>query len=396
MPLYCEFALVSDGGRIEREAVAALPDLRDIVARARRVVLLLAASDVTLLRTKVPPLTGARLKAALPNLVEDQIMSDPAECVFVAGDAVDGLRTVAVVQRAWLELLSKTLVALGARRIAAVPAQLCLPYQGGVTSAAVAEHDVEADLTVRLGEQEGLGLPIAADQHELVAFEAVQTLCAVVPQGEISLYVPQARERAYRDAIEGVPACADRVTLAADVWTRWIAGADKLSLDLMSGLGMAAGPQMNWRPWRWPIALVAALLLINALGLNIDWWRMRREADALRAGMMQTYRTAFPKDKVVVDPLAQMRQKISAAQRESGQIAPDDFIALAAAFGDAWAAMGQGSQAISGLEYHERALTVKLKPGSNVSADRMRTALAARNLSLTEPSAGVWQIRSAK
>ncbi|MDB5773141.1 MAG: ral secretion pathway protein GspL, partial [Burkholderia sp.] len=111
-PLYCQFALSTDRGAIEREGVAALSDLTDLVRRAHRIVLLLAASDVTLLRVKVPPMSPARLRAALPNMVEDQLMSDPAENVVVAGETHDDLRTVAVVHRGWLELLVRTMTTL--------------------------------------------------------------------------------------------------------------------------------------------------------------------------------------------------------------------------------------------------------------------------------------------
>jgi general secretion pathway protein L len=395
-PLYCQFALSADRGAIEREGVAALSDLSDLVRRAHRVVLLLAASDVTLLRVKVPPMSPARLRAALPNMVEDQLMSDPAENVVVAGETHDDLRTVAVVHRGWLELLVRTMTTLGARNLVAVPSQLCLPWQAGSAVAAVAEYGVDADIAARLGEQEGLGLPVTADQPELLPVEVIQALTAVVPQAPINLYVPQARVPNYQDVLRLAPATEERVSVYADNWSRWIAGADKKPLDLMAGLGASHGPQFNWRPWRWPVALAASLLLVNAIGLNIDWLGMKREADAMRTGMIQTYRSAFPKDPVIVDPVAQLRQKIAAGQRETGAVAPDDFIALTAAFGEAWTAAGQGPQAIGGLEYRDRGLSVKLKPGTEVPMDQIRTALSAHNLVLTQPSANVWQIRSAK
>jgi general secretion pathway protein L len=394
-PIYCPFA-VAEGNAVEREGVAALSEMSDAAARAKRVVLLLAAGDVTLLRVKTPPLSAARLKAALPNLVEDQLMSDPAECVVVGGDNVDGLRTVGVVQRDWLELLARTMVALGARGISALPAQLCLPYQPDAVVAAVSEYNTDNDVAVRLGEQEGIGLSIVADQPESAAFDVIQSLNAVVPQSPLVLYVPQSRVRDYQESLHLMPALEERITLHADNWGRWIAGAAACGLDLMSGLGMSAAPKFDWRPWRWPLALAAGVLLVNAVALNVDWLRMKREADALRAGMMQTYRSAYPKETVIIDPLAQLRQKTSAAQRESGQLAPDDFVALAAAFGDAWSNAGAGTPAIAGLEYRERGLLVKLKPDNSVSMDQLRSALAARNLAVTQSSAGVWQVRSTK
>ncbi|HEX7647738.1 MAG TPA: type II secretion system protein GspL [Noviherbaspirillum sp.] len=396
MPLYCQYASASGGGAVEREGVAALSDIGEIVAKAQRVVLLLAASDVTLLRVKVPPLSAQKLRVALPNLVEDQLMSDPAECVIVPGETHDGLHSVGVVSRAWLELLARTLLALGARRIVAVPSQLCLPQPEGTVNAAVMEQGDDIEVALRMAAQEGMGLSIQPDQRESAAFEVIQSLSAIVPHSPITLYVPQSRVRDYQDSLHIVPGLEERITLHADNWPRWITGADKAGLDLMSGLGAAAGPSFNWRPWRWPIGLALAALAVNAAGLNIDWLRMKREADALRSGMIQTYRNAFPKDNVIVDPLAQLRQKMDAAKRDSGQLAPDDFVALAAAAGDAISSVAPGPSPVAAIEYHDRSLTVKLKQGANVPEDKLRAALATRNLSLSQPSAGNWQIRSAK
>ncbi len=395
MPLYCEFASVSAAGRIEREGVAALPELADPVKRAQRVVLLLAAADVTLLRVQVPPLSATRLRAALPNLVEDQLMSDPAECAVVAGESVDGLRTVGVVQRGWLELLNRSLQTMGARSVAALPAQLCLPWQADMVHAAVSEQGMDAEVAARLGAQEGIGLSVAAEQQEALAFEVIQSLVAVVPQAPLTLYVPQARERDYRESLHIVPGLEQRMTLQADSWQRWIAGANQARLDLMGGLNAAGGRSFDWRPWRWPLALAVAVVAVNAAALNVDWLRARREADALNAGMVQSYRNAYPKETVIVDPVAQMRQKLAAARRESGQLAPDDFIALAAAFGQAWSESGQ-SAPLAGLEYHDRSLVVKPPPGSAEPGERLRNALAAHNLVLTPQAGGAWQIRSAR
>lgn len=396
LPLYCQYAFASTSGTIEREGVAALTDLAEPVSRAQRAVLLLAASDVTLLRVKVPPLPSAKLKAALPNLVEDELMSDPAECVLVAGAAQGEVRTIGVVHRAWLELLSKTLLALGARRISALPSQLCLPAPTDGMQACVMEQGGEIEVALRLGEQEGIGLAILPEQPESAAFEAIQSLAAVVPQSPITLYVPQSRMHDYQESLHLASALEERIKLLADNWPRRIADADRVQLDLMTGLGAAAGPTLDWRPWRWPLALAASLLVVNAAGMNIDWLRAKREADALRTGMIQTYKAAYPKETVIVDPLVQLQQKLAAAQRESGQVAPDDFIALSAALGEALGALVQGPPPIASLEYHGRSLLVKLKPGSTVPMEALRTALAAHNLSISQPEGGGWQIRSAK
>ena len=423
LELACPFALVSGGGSIEREGVASLPGLSGAAATAQRVVLLLAASDVTLLRVQIPPLPAAKLKAALPNLVEDRLLADPSGCAVVAGDLSGGLRTVAVMQRDWLDFLAGTLIASGARRIAVLPAQLCLPCQpgqpgqSGRVTAAISEQGNGIGLMLRFTEQEGIGLVVGHEQHEAPAQEVIRTLCALVPEAPVTLYVPQTALRAYQEAISHADALNQRINVLADNWPHWIAGAHGAALDLMAGSGRAASHGLDWRAWRWPIGLAAAVLLTNAIALNADWWRMKNEANSLRAAMIQTYKSAYPKETVILDPVAQMRQKIDAAKRNAGLPAPDDFTAILAGFGEAWGETwgetwesvmpGKTAPVIEALEYRERSLIVRFKPAPSraegpdmeVPLQRIKAALAERNLLLDAVSAqpaAVWKIRSAK
>lgn len=395
--LTCPFAVVNEGGAIEREGEAMLGDLAPLIGTTQRVTLLLAASDVSLLRIRVPPMSSARLRAALPNMLEEKLMSDPADCVLVAGPPIEGMRTVAVVQRDWLEQLAVLCAEFGASSLAALPAQLCIPHQEGIISAAIAEHSSDLDLVIRLSDDEGIGMAIWPDSAVSAAQEAVQTLCAVVSGGPVALYVPQASVPAYRVVLDSA-LLQDRVTLFADNWARWISGARAVGLNLMNGLGVSAGGGIDWRPWRWAIGLGVLLLLVNVISLNVDWLRLKREANALQNGMILTYRATFPKETVIVDPIVQIRQKIALAQHGSGQAAPDDFTALLAGFGDAWNFAMQGAQSlvIAGVEYHDNALLIKLKPDAAPPMAQIKAALTQRHLSLSQQNAGVWQIRSIK
>jgi len=83
-----------------RTATALLNELAPQIGQVADVVLLLAASDVTLLRMAVPPLSAARLQAALPSLVEDHVIGDTAECAIAAGPDTEGQRLIAVFDRA--------------------------------------------------------------------------------------------------------------------------------------------------------------------------------------------------------------------------------------------------------------------------------------------------------
>jgi general secretion pathway protein L len=347
---------------------------------------------------QVPPLSGARLKAALPNLVEDQLMSDPAECAFAVGAAQDGMRTVAVVNRAWLEQLSATLTGLGARQLAAVPAQLCLPDQPDAVAVAVTEYGADSDVALRWSEQDGIGFCVATTA-ENAAREVIDAVRLMAPQAALVMQVAPASVAAYQQAASAAgDAQLPPLQIMAEDWTQCAAAARDVRLDLMAGLGASSGPQVNWQPWRWPAALALLAILVNIVGLNVSWLQLQREADFLHDGMARTFRAAFPKESVIIDPLVQMRQKISAAKQGAGQAAPDDFLALAGGFGNAWAALppaGNAQAAIAALEYRERSLLVRLKPADAIKADTIRPLLAGHKLALTEQGTGVWQIRSA-
>lgn len=405
LALACPFTLVSQGGAIEREGVAPLSELAGTISGMQRVVLLLAGSDVTVLRMQVPPLSAAKLKAALPNLVEEQLLCDPADCVIVTGALSDGSRSIAVAQRAWLVLLARTFTTLGARDIAALPAQSCLSYpagQPGIVTAAIYPQDTGIDLTLRLSEQDGIGVAIDGGSDEAAAHEVIQTLCAIVPAAPVTLYVPQSALRVYQEAVNDAPALKGRIGISADNWTHWIAGARGTALDLMADLLTNTGARFDWHTWRWPLVLAAAVLLINVSALNISWWRMKSEAGSLRSAMTRVYRSAYPNESVIIDPLAQMQQKIAIAKRDSGLAAPDDFTVMAAAFGEAWAGVTATLPAppsIAALGYRERSLSVRLRD-REAPTQQMKAALAERGLSLElapeRSGTVVWQIRSAK
>lgn len=380
----CGYALVGDNGIIGQRGDAQLANLGEMVAASRRVVLLLAGGDVTLLDVKTPPLSAARLRAALPGLVEEQVLGDPLDNVLVAAPvSAAGMRTVAVVQRDWLTTLVRQLLALGARRVTAVPAQLCLPLAPGSVSAAIGA----GELTVRLAQWQGLGLGLEATPEV-----ALQTARALAGDSPLVLYVPPAQLAEYQALVVDA---GPGIELEADDWRYWVAGSSSAPLDLVAGLGASGAPSRDWAKWRWPLRLALLALVVNMVGLNVEWLRLRGEANATRQELTQTFRSVYPRDPVV-DPVAQMTQNIARAKAASGQPTPGEFNYMAAALGEAARGLPQ-PLAIASLEYREKVLNVKLKPGAvdPSQVKQMQGALATRKLAMTEAGAGLWQIRDA-
>ncbi|MGZ8304060.1 MAG: type II secretion system protein GspL [Telluria sp.] len=381
-----QFALVADGGKLVQQGEGALRNMTDVVASSRRVVLMLAASDVTLLQVKVPPLSSARLKAALPGLVEELVLGDPNDNVLMPAPVAgaDGTRTVAVVQRAWLAPIVKLLLDQGARAVSALPQQLCLPLEPGNVSGVIRGGEI----TLRHAQFQGLGLDMAGATPEV----ALQTARALAGDAPLHLYVPHEQLGEYQAlALDAGPGIA----LEADDWQHWIDGSHSTSLDLVPGLGSAGARAADYKRWRWPTALALLAVVVNIAGLNIEWLRMKGEATVLRQTMLQTFRAAYPNETVILDPAAQMRKNLSLARAAQGEVSPGEFLYLASAVGEAMRGAGRGA-AVASMEYRERALTVRLKPEANdpALANQVKGALEARGLSLTEAAAGTWQVRS--
>jgi general secretion pathway protein L len=334
------------------------------------------------------------LKQALPHLVEDQLMSDPAESILVASASQDGVRTVAAMRRDALLALANYLRAAGARDVIALPAQLCLPLQADCAHAVVLENHLHAELMLRMSEHAALGLPVLSDHIEQVPTDALQTLQALWPQGVLTVHVDRHALPAFQIALAAQPELHARTSLATHQWQHWIDGTKAVTLNLLSALQPQMQQPLDWRAWRWPLVLGAAMLSINVVGVNLQWWHLKTEAQSLRTAMTDIYRTAYPKEKIIVDPVLQMQQKLAAAKRLSGQLASDDFLSLSAAFGDAWNSIHpeKSDNAFSKIEYRDHALLVTPKAGNDDLTSQLKPALATRNLSLSQADAGTWQI----
>jgi general secretion pathway protein L len=380
-------------GRPLRTATASLSELAPQVTQVSEVVLLLAASDVTLLRIAVPPLSATRLRAALPSLIEEFVIGDTAECAIAAGAEADGQRLIAVCDRAWLKSWVDALRHSGARRIRVLPISLCLPSPNAHLSAALFQYGQRYELALRLSDHEGIGLAVEIDDEMQLPSAVAQLLATLAASRPVRLSVPASQVGLFDKWIDTQQ--LSQITLIEQQWSDWIAASARVSIDLISAFEGKQRAAFPWREWRWPLALAAAVSLFNITALNADWWRLRSEGLQLRDEITEIYRRSFPNETVVLDPLAQLKQKIAASRQASGQLNTSDFVVLAAALGEVWREAGNDLRAIEALEYRDGTLTIKLKKAAQVSLAAMRSPLAARELQLTPSPTDplLWQVK---
>lgn len=436
------FALVDKAGHLQRAGRAAFT----LLPQAASTVLVVAARDLLMLAASVPPLKGPKLRQALPNIIEDQLIQDPQGCHIALDPAAlaDGRRVLAVIDRTWFRFVIDAFAGAGHRHVRAVPATRCLPLPREVT----APHDVAvlatADAAAALADGEDGAEAAGADERHApfvaavlgVALTSAPSLAEEATDVPAAPLAPRLELALVRGPLgEGfaAPAPAAGATLAAlagplpfDLYelgepgaepqlasikprddARLLPGATLLPFDAFARRALDESFDLcqfefEVTPWRFdratlrrlrlPIGLAALTLVVAVIGMNLDWWRLARERDALSAQITETLLSAFPKTTTVLDPSAQMSRQLDQLRVAAGELSPNDFLALAS--GVARSLGPLPANGIASLDYHDRRLDVGFKPEVKVDPD-FNQRLARNGLTgEIDSSTGKWTIRS--
>jgi general secretion pathway protein L len=299
-----------------------------------RTELVVAAPDVLLVEAALPPLSGARLRAALSSVAEPHVLSDIGAAFVVASPGPRA--TLAVLDRA---LFARTLEFFRRLRLdpsSATPEQLSLPLTDG-------------RWRLRLGPS--YGCLRTAPLRGICTSPSV----ASAPPVELQLALQQAGDaRPAAIEIEGAaPPGWDLPAVAVEPSDR----ATPVALELLQ---YEFAPRLTaLRAWRVPAVLAAVTLVVWLVGLNVDAWLMRREERALRAHMEAALREALPGTPVVLDPVKQLRRGVADLRAAAGASDPREFLGLAATLARALPAEGD---AVRALEFRDNTLRVDFDP----------------------------------
>ena len=350
----------------------------DSLEGIRQVWLIADARDVNLIEAKLPPLSGARLRQALPNVVEEFLLQDVSRCLLAAGPVIDAeRRLVGVIDRDWVEFVIGAFDRRRLRVEALWPAQLALPVSDDGWSLAA----VQGTLALRTGPTSGLGWSAGDDPTQrdraVAALLAAASVGAPPPSGIHAFLEAADWEAPVRAAAKaaGLPVEVAKLPLVRSA-----------PIDLLDGRASgfkAALAQFDWRIWRWPIGIAAACLVAALVGLNLQWGMLAAEKASLRRAMEATYRNTFPSGGVVVDPSLQMRRQVTDLRARDGRQGPDDFVPMFAAF--AQAIGDQGAEGLGAVEYRDGRLKIRFSPSSvegTAKRDQLRQACSRLGLRL--------------
>lgn len=383
-PKRLDWLLSPDGLSLTRRG----HDLPSACPRADSVVVVAPAQSLAWHRPVAPRAPANRLRAALGGVLEEQLLADDHEVhLALAPRVVPGSPAwVAAMDKPWLRRQLEALAAAGLVVDRLVPAWAPLLTEGedsvtptGHFSPALASGDGaehSEDLLLSLADAEGaLCLPAAGSLARalLPAWQARNSVWSATPAAA-----------AAAEQWLGAPVAvrSDAEMALAAVRSPW----NLLQFDLTPRhLGsLAAGKLLHqlrgpaWSAARWGLA---ALLLVQVLGLNLLAWQQGRALAAQRSSMDALLRNTHPQVRAVLDAPLQMQRETAALRVAAGVPSDEDFETLLAVAAAAWP---DGQPSAAQLRFEPGRLSLPAAGWAPPQIDRLRQGLAAGGWALDQ------------
>lgn len=337
-------------------------------ARTGQVTVVVPAQALSWHRVQLPAgvqRQGPRLRAVLEGLLEDQLLDDPARMHFALepSPASAGPVWVATCLRDWLRQGLQTLEQAGHQVGAVVPEWV--PQANSATLWVTGNADTAQAIWVDAqgvhwrplsGEHiSSASIPAAWQALSVQAEPAVASLAEALHRGEVNVLS--------RD--ERLQQCTHT---GWDLAQGDMARRHPLTRSLQQATA-ALWQAPQWRPARWALA---ALLLVQLIGLNAAAWQAKSQLAQQRSAMQTTLLATFPHTPVVIDAPKQMEQAVTGLRQASGQASARDLESLLAALGslDGFEALPPANSAQAAIDFVAGEVRVR---GLNLSAAQLPT-----------------------
>ncbi|WP_256581543.1 type II secretion system protein GspL [Pseudomonas sp. QC2] len=354
------FARLDRNGRVSQTGVSTLALLGQ-TAQSQSVECFLHPMDSVLTQLQLPPLSAAKTQAAVMCAAQALILGriEQMHIAHSPGDA-DGHVFLSWLPTSVLERFGEVLSQhrLKLRGLYPAPYGLPVPPAGHISACVLEGH-----LLLRHSLEQGVVEP-----------QVQASLDALAASGSRLAWFGDDTPAA---VIEPQPA-QQRWSAALPTW------------GLHGGVGKAPGSQAGWGR---ALACCALAIGVWLLGLNLYAAREASEGQQLKMQMSQRVKQAFPELPVILNPLQQARQQLSARQNPASNDAPQRFAGLMLQAADAMPFMVGNVQ---GLVFEQAELHVSLTADArrNTPDNAWQATLAQAGVAAQATPTG-WRLRPA-
>jgi general secretion pathway protein L len=183
---------------------------------------------------------------------------------------------------------------------------------------------------------------------------------------------------------------------------RWLA-ASHSAWDLAQGewaqgrsQRLQRGLQSAWQTlahspaWRAVRLGIAALVLLQIVGLNALAWRDKSALDQQQLALQRILKTSFPAVSLVIDAPLQMQREVDALQQKSGHVSHTDLEPLLAAL----AGVLPAGQVPTQLHFANAALRVHGLSLDDKATQNAQAALKIQRLSWRQEGNNIWVLQA--
>ncbi len=337
-----------------------------LLPKAANVDLVFDSADVFVTAIEAPKLSDARLRQALPNMLEDRLLAEASDChfAFEPPARASGATTLAAQPKLAVAVIDRGLLT---RALDALNESGYRP-RASYSEIYVVPAPAAGVLSVRLDRGRGIA---RSGRHDGFAFDfdgasVPPTLQLAVRQLGIR------RVLAYGRDAGRLVALADALGVQVDASLREadpnatgtavnLLQGPFASAGLLGGLSLGGLPKLTAARVKTPLIWTAAAALVFVAGMNLYWLKLESESRDLHKQMEIGFRSAFP-EATVVDPVLQTQRQLGSLRARSGIASTDDFSVLNAQMAMLLSNAPVGS--VAGVEYRDGALRVKFKPGT--------------------------------
>ncbi len=331
-------------------------------AEGKLIRLYAPAQDVRLLAAAVPARQASKAALAVPYALEDQFAEDVETLHFAIAGSVDarGEWPVAVVAAQHMKDWLAPFHARGLVPEALIPETLALPWREDDRWTVLAEP---GHLTVRTGPTAGFGC-LEEDLELFLGLaegETKQALRILITHGVDADFTKLERD------VELLPGLSHPLEALARHYRAL------QSINLLQGpFAMRRALAREWRAWKLPALLLAAVFALGAVGNGLTALALKSQVTKQEKANEERFRALFPAEQRIVDLRAQAEQQFTAL---SGGARAGSVLSLIDAF--AAGLKAAPTLRIEGLQYREGALFLSLSGTDLAALDQLKNHFAS-------------------
>ena len=369
---YLRWCVCDDKGAVVGQADHGTFEQAAKAAERRRVVMVVAGTELLMEEADVPGANQAKALKAIPYMLEEQLAQDVEASHFAFGNKqANGRIPVAVISKqsfAWIRELAES-SKLNVQEI--IPEILALPFfndrwtlmtNGGHASLRVSSSkgfSCDTEMLPML-----LANAIEGASPEEIDNEVLRTRHFSCGRDEYRL-LPEVKAELVRT----------EVALFAQGLSQYKKSSDKINL-LQGDYGKTEALGKAWKPWRVPAALAALLLALWGGTSFLQFQQLGKEDARLKDEMAGTLKQAFPNVRNPErDPLRQMRSRLKA---DTGTGIDDtSFVVMMSAVGVALKQLKEPT--VNSINFKRGQLDIVLEAESLQDVDKLKSSLEREN-----------------